>query len=382
MSASSGVAKWRRYTTPLPQVDRLALSRTIQVVHINALNALSDRFRITHLCDVSRQLIDHCARKIPGTPPKTTLDPAELRASPDVDAVLICSATACHVSQAITALQHGKHVLVEKPLSICYRDVDALIAAEAKSKGTVFVGYMRRYAPALAAALREIGASEIKYARVRDLIGPNPHFVAQSGTFPQRFVDIAAADVEALKAAEADIERQALETEFAVPMTEENRGFLYMLGLLGTHDLSAMRELLGMPRRVLGAGFKQGYWTAPLDYGGFLVVYESGFNEIPVVDAHLEVYTERKIVRVEYDTPFVKGLPTMLAVRERVDAPDGEGLPWYQDRRVRTTYEDSYTIELREWYDCIVGGKTPKTTVKDAREDVDLIKMILQAGCR
>ena len=55
--------------------------------------------------------------------------------------------------------------------------------SEKESQGKVFVAYMRRYAGVLQTFLTEL---EIKFARVRDIIGPN---VDQSGTFTQKFTD-------------------------------------------------------------------------------------------------------------------------------------------------------------------------------------------------
>lgn len=279
---------------------------------------------------------------------------------------------------AIAALENDKHVLIEKPVALCYRDIDSLATAEAKSNGTVFVGYMRRYAPALRSAIQEIGDREIQYARVRDIIGPNAYPVAQSGTFPKRFSDIAPQDADDLAAIDASVKQQALEHEFHVQSDERTRKFLDLLGGLGTHDLSAMREVLGMPKSVLAASFKQNFWTATLDYDSFHLVYESGINDVPLFDAHIEVYTDQKIVRVEYDTPYVKGLPTTMTVREKMEQAGEQ--PSFQERKIRSTYEDSYTIELREWHDCVVTGRRPKTTVGDARQDLDVITMIMQAA--
>lgn len=219
----------------------------------------------------------------------------------------------------------------------------------------------------------------VQYARVRDIIGPNECFVAQSGTFPKRFADYAQHDIDELSAKDQDIKRQASEEEFGVPMNSTTTAVLDLLGGLGTHDLSAMREVLGMPKKVIGATLTPKFWTALLDYGTFTLVYESGLNDVPVFDAHIEIYTDRKIVRIEYDSPYVKGLPTTVVVRERL----GSDLPAaYQERRIRSTYEDAYTIEFREWYDCITQGRNPKTTLHDARQDIDLIKMLMQAAYR
>ena len=78
---------------------------------------------------------------------------------------------------------------------------------------------------------------------------------------------------------------------------------LALLGGLGSHDLSAMREAIGMPKSVLGARLQWPIWSALLDYDTFSVSYESGINGVPTFDAHIEIYTENKVVRVNYDTP-------------------------------------------------------------------------------
>jgi predicted dehydrogenase len=293
-----------------------------------------------------------------------------------VDAVLVCNATAFHPTHAILALQHDKHVLVEKPVALCYRDLDLIETAEAKSKGTVFVGYMRRYAPAFLQAIAEVGdTSKISYVRVRDIIGPNATFVNQSGTYPKKSNDFKQQDIDAMKSLDEDIAIQALTHEFGVPLNDDTKLFLMILGGLGSHDLSAMRELIGMPQSVIGADLRRPLWTALLKYENFTVLYESGINSVPVFDAHIEIYCDNKIVRVNYDTPYVKGLPTTITIREKI-----EGTEEYHERTIRATYEDSYTVEFKEWHKCITEGAKVKTTIADARQDLDIFKMLMQAS--
>lgn len=212
-----------------------------QVAHIPNLNFLAHRFHITYLCDISQQSLQHCASKVQGgssssssssaPPPKTTTSAEELCASPDVDIVLIANADPYHVPHGILALQHDKWALIEKPAAVCYRDIDALIAAEQKSKGKVFVGTMRRYATAFVDAVAEVGGMDkITYARVRDIIGPNANFVNQSGTFPQRFEDFSEADAKDRSDREADVFKQALTKEFGVPETPQSQRMLRVLG--------------------------------------------------------------------------------------------------------------------------------------------------------
>jgi predicted dehydrogenase len=61
------------------------------------------------------------------------------------DAVLICTPPYLHVSQALTAIRHGAHAFVEKPLSHSMERVDELIE-EADARGRIVqVGYHWRF---------------------------------------------------------------------------------------------------------------------------------------------------------------------------------------------------------------------------------------------
>lgn len=53
----------------------------------------------------------------------------DLFASPDVDAVGICTPSGLHTEQAVGAMNAGKHIVVEKPMSLSLKDADRLIEA-------------------------------------------------------------------------------------------------------------------------------------------------------------------------------------------------------------------------------------------------------------
>ncbi|KAK6522848.1 hypothetical protein TWF281_002279 [Arthrobotrys megalospora] len=364
---------------PTPKVIRLGLigcGEIAQVAHIPTITFLSSKFRLTYLCDVDPNSLSFCASRVAGSiRPKTTQSASELCSSPDVDAVFVCSSDAVHTMHGVLALKNDKHVLIEKPLALCKRDIEELREAEKGSKGRVFVGYMRRYASAFLDVMKEVGGTEgIQYVKVRDIICPNSVFINQSGTFPQKFQGVSAQDAQELAEKEDSMVHQALTVDMGLPVTEERKKMLRLLGGLGSHDLSAMRELIGMPKGVLGARVTPQMWTVLFDYTTFAVTYESGFNSVPLFDASIEVFTENKVVTVKYDTPYVKGLPTTMVVRERV------GETGFQERIVRTSYEDPYTKEMLEWYECIVNGKAVKTTIDDAVMELELFKMILTAA--
>ncbi|KAF2111262.1 hypothetical protein BDV96DRAFT_582802 [Lophiotrema nucula] len=370
--------------TKVLRVGIIGCGEVAQVAHIPIFNFLHTKFRTTFLCDVSLGALDHCSRMVQGGTPKTTSDPEELCSSPDVDVVLICNGDEAHVTCGKSALRNDKYCLIEKPLALCYRDIHSLISAEKKSKGKVFVGTMRRYAPAFLEAVQEVKSmGPILYARVRAIIGPNSNFVSQSTTYSRPFEasDFKPEDTAQRSAREKDIMETALRDEFGVAVTEDSKKMLRMLGSLNTHDLSAMREIIGMPKAVLGAYLGlPGIYSVLFQYEDFPVTFESGINAVPTFDAHIEVYGQEKIVRVDYDTPYVKGLPVTMTIREKINSRPGQESFGYSERVVRRTYEDPYTLEMLEFYECVVNGKPIKTSAEDSIQELDLWKMIMQAG--
>ena len=150
------------------KVGIIGCGEITQVAHLSTLGHLSDFFTVTYLCDVSAASLAHNAQKVINHVPRTTQDPVELCLSPEVDLVFIASSDEYHAVHVIEGLKHDKHVFIEKPMALCMRDADAIIAAEEKSKGKVMVGYMRRYAAAFLDAVKVVGGMDkILYARVR-----------------------------------------------------------------------------------------------------------------------------------------------------------------------------------------------------------------------
>ena len=226
-----------------------------QVIHVPSLNLLSHLFQVTYLCDVSEDAMKYSQLKVAGiSRPKITRSVEELCNAPEVDLVLIANNHAFHASVAVLALQANRFVFIEKPIALTLQDTDRIIAADKAAGGSkVFIGYMRRYAAAFVDAVKEVGSiGQIRYARVRDIIGPNSVFVAQSGTHPRTFSDYHEVDSEALRTKTLNDIEQALQAELEIPVTKETDMMWQMLSILGSHDLSAMREIIGMPKGVIG----------------------------------------------------------------------------------------------------------------------------------
>ena len=64
---------------------------------------------------------------------------------PKINAVILTTTHSLHAKHAIQALQHGKHVFVEKPMATKYLDAKKMYLTAKKYKKTLSVGHNRRY---------------------------------------------------------------------------------------------------------------------------------------------------------------------------------------------------------------------------------------------
>ena len=114
--------------------------------------------RITAVCDAvqtkAQSFAEEAACEIEGS-----LD--GLLRRDDVDAVVIALPNDEHAPTAIAAIEHGKHVLLEKPMATSLDACDAVLAARDNSDRILQLGFVCRYAPASVAARRLIAEGAI-----------------------------------------------------------------------------------------------------------------------------------------------------------------------------------------------------------------------------
>jgi D-xylose 1-dehydrogenase (NADP+, D-xylono-1,5-lactone-forming) len=87
---------------------------------------------------------------------KTYDDPDLLLNDPNIQAVYLPMANHEHAEWALRAIEHGKHVLCEKPMALTVSDIEAIEAAAAKQGVKVMEGFMYRLHP--------------QHARVKEII--------------------------------------------------------------------------------------------------------------------------------------------------------------------------------------------------------------------
>src|ERR1700761_8147870 len=118
--------------------------------HLSALQANKDSACITHVCDVDSKTMDKFAaetRQAMGEAPATQKDFRKILEQKDVDAISIASPDHWHTPMAISGLQAGKHVYVEKPCSHNPAEGALLVEAQKKYGKLVQMGTQQRSSP-------------------------------------------------------------------------------------------------------------------------------------------------------------------------------------------------------------------------------------------
>jgi predicted dehydrogenase len=109
----------------------------VATAHIPAINA-TGKARVTAIYS-SRPLDEAALSAKYGHPVKAYNDLAALLADPSIDAVSVCSYPQDHAKHVIAAARAGKHIIVEKPLAMSWKDCLAMDKAirDAKVKSCV-----------------------------------------------------------------------------------------------------------------------------------------------------------------------------------------------------------------------------------------------------
>lgn len=87
---------------------------------------------------------------------KSTTDYKSILSDPGIDLVMITTRHNEHARMAVESLQAGKHVFVEKPLTINQQGLDDILAAYTGEK-TLTVGFNRRFSPHIRKAKQVVG---------------------------------------------------------------------------------------------------------------------------------------------------------------------------------------------------------------------------------
>jgi predicted dehydrogenase len=125
---------------------------------------------VVAICDIKKKKADRLAKMF--NIPNVYADYKKMIKEGGVDAVSVCTPNYLHAPMAIFAANNGKHVLVEKPMSISVAAMKSMVKACKKNKVMLMVEQTQRFDPAHQ-LLKEVVDSGIlgKFVSVRGKIG-------------------------------------------------------------------------------------------------------------------------------------------------------------------------------------------------------------------
>jgi len=106
-----------------------------------------DEAQVIACADLSQDRLKKIARRYPGV--KCTRDFKELLLDPAVDAVVIATPVSTHYPIAMAALEHGKHVMIEKPLADSPENALALVELARRVQRILMVDHTFIYTSAV-----------------------------------------------------------------------------------------------------------------------------------------------------------------------------------------------------------------------------------------
>jgi len=127
--------------------------------HAHNLRCLVPEARLVAVADVAEKRAQQVAQELEIEHSFRSLE--DLLECKDIQAVVITSPDKFHAQSIQAVAAAGKDILCEKPIATTLADAHAALAAVAKAKVRLQIGFMRRYDPAHESAMARIEAGEI-----------------------------------------------------------------------------------------------------------------------------------------------------------------------------------------------------------------------------
>lgn len=256
----------------------------------------------------------------------------ELLDRDDIDAIYLPLANEEHAIWALKAIAKGKHVLIEKPMALRVKDIDAIITAAEQYNVTVMEGFMYGFHP--------------QHQYVRDLIDSgvigDVRTVKTSYSFPMKPARL------------YRIEREM----------EQGGGAMWDIGPYAIH--SARKWFDNDPVAVTAMA-KLNEHGADVSMSGILDFEDGKY-------AHFDMSFERAR-RSEYEIIGTLGGIKCDTVWQNPD--DAPVLNWWTDageqHQVALAVANHFVLEIQHFSDCVLNGTAPALSLQDARENCTTI---------
>jgi predicted dehydrogenase/acetyltransferase-like isoleucine patch superfamily enzyme len=122
--------------------------------HLEAIKNNREEAELVALCDIVPGLAfkkseEYKTMTTASSIPKAYVDYKQMLKEMDIDIVTVATESGYHSSIALYCMEHGKHVIVEKPMALSLKDADSMIAASKSNNVKLCVCHQNRFNPAI-----------------------------------------------------------------------------------------------------------------------------------------------------------------------------------------------------------------------------------------
>jgi UDP-N-acetylglucosamine 3-dehydrogenase len=214
---------------------------------------------------------------------------------PEIEAVSVCVPTTHHFNVVMDAIEHGKHVLVEKPIAFTLREAKAMVKA-AKNEGVkLATGHVERFNPAVGKAKELIN---------KDVIGEVVSASAKRvGPFPPRIKDVGVT---------IDLAIHDVDIMFHLFDSPISRIYANMGSRLEKCEYEDHAEIMSSFKNGI-IGMLEVNWLTPYKKRKLEITGVEGIISIDYIDQTVNVYGKStQNVDVDYKEPLKEELSSFL----------------------------------------------------------------------
>lgn len=234
---------------------------------------------------------------------KGFVDYNDILKMPEIEAISVCVPTTHHFNVVMDAIEHGKHVLVEKPIAFTLREAKTMVKA-AKDEGVkLATGHVERFNPAV---------EKTKELIKNDVIGEVVSASAKRvGPFPPRIKDVGVT---------IDLAIHEVDIMFYLFESPVSRVYANMGSKLEKCEYEDHAEIMSKFKNGI-IGMLEVNWLTPYKKRKLEITGVDGIIAIDYIDQSINVYGKStQNVDIPYKEPLKEELGSFLhAVKNNED---------------------------------------------------------------
>ena len=267
---------------------------------------------------------------------KGFVDYNDILKMPEIEVVSVCVPTTHHFNVVMDAIEHGKHVLVEKPIAFTLREAKAMVKA-AKDEGVKLgTGHVERFNPAV-----EKSKELIKNDIIGDVVSASAKRV---GPFPPRIKDVGVT---------IDLAIHEVDIMFYLFESPVSRIYANMGSKLEKCEYEDHAEIMSKFKNGI-IGMLEVNWLTPYKKRKLEITGVDGIISIDYIDQSVNVYGKStQNVDIPYKEPLKEELSSFLSAVKNDEDPKITGEDGVYALKVVTaamkSAKDNNPVEINDY---------------------------------